>query len=152
MPGLAWVESTFENLHPDEYFKSSDATHKYNCTAFAGGDVTKRWEPLHHWHLRAIRSSHFRALESQYYHEKQYVRCDNGEIEDGYEKIAIYADEWDDWQHAARLREDGWWESKIGNGEDICHRTLECLEGIEYGKVVQFLKRRVNGESECQTK
>jgi hypothetical protein len=32
-------------------------------------------------------------------------------------------------------------ESKLGRGEDIEHRTLEAVEGRNYGKTTTFLKR-----------
>jgi len=69
------------------------------------------------------------------------VRCDNGTLEDGIEKIAIYADSRDEWTHAAHQRDDGWWESKLGDDIDILHSTVECLESLLYGVVVQYLKR-----------
>lgn len=150
MPGLTWVEEMFENLHPDDYYKSSEATSDYNCAAFAGGDMTRWWQPLYYWHPKAVLSSHYGALESQYYHEGDYVRCEDGELEVGYEKIAIYASRMEDWRHAARLGPDGWWESKLGRGEDIRHRTVECLEGVEYGNVIQYLRRRADGDTEGQ--
>ena len=137
---------TFPNLDPTKCKKNSPATGKYNCAAFAGGDTNRWWQPDFHWHEKAVKSVDWRALESQFYHECGYIRCADGALEPGVEKVAIYADASDEWTHAAHQREDGWWESKIGYDVDILHQTLECLYCNLYGTVVQFLKReRPNG-------
>jgi hypothetical protein len=78
-----------------------------------------------------------------------YTPCDTGELEQGYEKIAIYADSMGIPTHAARQKESGVWMSKLGELEDIEHETLGALEGPGYGVVAQIMKRprRKNDES-----
>ena len=56
-------------------------------------------------------------------------------------KVALYADEWGGWTHAARQLADGWWTSKLGPAEDILHRTPSALVGVVYGEVREFMKR-----------
>jgi len=63
-------------------------------------------------------------------------------IEDGWEKIAIFADEQGEPLHAARQLPSGRWTSKLGADVDIEH-DLAALEGDLYGKVACFLKRRL---------
>jgi hypothetical protein len=73
-----------------------------------------------------------------------YVSCDSGDLEEGYEKIAIYMDEDSEVSHMARQLNTGLWTSKCGDLEDIQH-NLEDLEGeygYGYGKVSHFMKRR----------
>lgn len=65
--------------------------------------------------------------------------CDDGQIDSGFEKVAIYA-VGDEVTYAARQLEGGRWVSKLSPDEDIEHR-LQSLEGAFYGKVVQFMKR-----------
>ncbi len=40
-----------------------------------------------------------------------------------------------------RSIESGMWTSKLGKSEDIEHKTLEGLEGEEYGTIECILKR-----------
>ncbi|MEZ2302553.1 MAG: hypothetical protein ACBR13_12385 [Microcoleus sp.] len=69
-----------------------------------------------------------------------YECCDNGDIEPGFQKIAIYTYNGEP-QHAALQEENGMWKSKLGDWEDIQHE----LKGLEnpnyYGVVQQILKR-----------
>ena len=69
--------------------------------------------------------------------------CGNGSLEDGYEKVAIYARD-GELTHAARQLRDGRWTSKLGKYEDIEHDSLEALYGDgygEYGSVAVFMVR-----------
>ena len=78
------------------------------------------------------------------YKSQGFIDSDHNDPEPGFEKVAIYAvkgrDYWE-WTHFARLRPDGWWESKIGEFEDIIHRSTNALAGQEYGTVRIVLKR-----------
>ncbi len=75
-----------------------------------------------------------------------FVVCKlDGSLEDGIEKIAIYADD-NEYMHAARQLESGKWTSKIGKAEDIEHDAPENLAGGRYGQVVKYMKRaRIQG-------
>jgi hypothetical protein len=68
--------------------------------------------------------------------------CDSGDLEAGYQKIALYAISKDDWLHAATQESSGEWSSKLGDGYDIRHKSAECVEGSIYGTVMSFMKRR----------
>ena len=63
------------------------------------------------------------------------------DLEPGVEKVAIYADEHGEPQHAARQLPSGNWTSKIGSLEDIEHNTLRAVEGPMSGTVARILKR-----------
>ena len=56
--------------------------------------------------------------------------CKSREFEAGYDKIAIYTDTDGIVTHAARwwVEDDGW-SSKLGAENDICHHSLEAIEG-----------------------
>lgn len=62
-------------------------------------------------------------------------------LEEGLVKVAIYADEEDIPQHAARQLADGRWVSKLGDLEDIEHTTLDALEEGVVGRVRLYLQR-----------
>lgn len=70
-----------------------------------------------------------------------YRVCSDSGLEEGYEKIAIYALEGSA-THAARQLENGKWTSKLGENIDVEH-TLMGLEGPVYGEVVKILKRKL---------
>ena len=71
-----------------------------------------------------------------------YALCDSNAHEEGYEKIAIY--ELSGWgvQHVARQLKDGSWTSKLGEWEDIRHRSPLSVESDDYGRVSRCMKRR----------
>jgi len=71
-----------------------------------------------------------------------YAICDSSDLEPDFEKLAIYADDTDVPTHMARQLQSGDWTSKLGELEDIQHLTLDQLSGSQYGRVVQFLKRK----------
>ncbi len=71
-----------------------------------------------------------------------YQESDSIELEEGFEKIAIYADKRNEFRHVARQLENGKWTSKLGDWEDIEHNTLKALESPQYGSVKILLKRR----------
>ncbi|MCY3769465.1 MAG: hypothetical protein OXG56_08895 [Gammaproteobacteria bacterium] len=75
----------------------------------------------------------------------RYTTCTDGLVEDGFEKIAIYALN-TKVKHVARQLSNGNWVSKVGQNIDIEHETVEILEGPVYGKVVQYLKRPISNE------
>jgi len=58
-----------------------------------------------------------------------YATCAEDELETGHEKVVLYADDHEEWTHAARPLRDGWWTSKLGPDEDILYRTPQALVG-----------------------
>ena len=73
----------------------------------------------------------------------EYEPCDDGALEDGFEKVAIYALSFTV-THMARQLASGRWTSKLGELEDIEHETPAELEGDIYGIVVQYMRRAIN--------
>jgi hypothetical protein len=71
-----------------------------------------------------------------------YAVCPDGELESGFEKVALFADAHGRPKHAAKQLPNGKWSSKLGLEEDISH-ILWGLEGADYGNVVQYLKRQI---------
>jgi len=73
-----------------------------------------------------------------------YVACTDGELEDGFQKIAIYAEFIGGIPtptHAAIQLDDGRWASKIGDFEDIEHLTVEDLTCPSYGSPALYMRR-----------
>jgi hypothetical protein len=80
----------------------------------------------------------------------QYQEYENAELEPGFEKIAIYHNEYSPdcpVSHVARQQSDGTWTSKLGPDEDIEHNSPVALEGNTlffpnaYGKVALIMRR-----------
>src|SRR5438128_9109601 len=134
----------FPNLDFSSTRKTSEADGDYNCIAWAAGDDARKWWPDRnqqaYWPRGVARESTLNAFVEAF-RTLGYEPCDSGEAEQGFEKIAIYADAAGRPTHAAReLVGEGKWTSKLGNWIDISHQ-LDSLNGTAYGSVIQFLKR-----------
>ena len=96
--------------------------------------------PDSYWPFQAVSSDPLEAMVLAY-QEKGYEKCDSPDLEASFIKVAIYVGP-EGPRHVAVQLESGHWTSKLGALEDICHDTLACLEGKEYGKAQVFLKKR----------
>ena len=133
------------NLIAGEFEVASQATKQYNCVAWALGDDTKWWdtEPEGHWPPNVPRewtlANLMKVLELQ-----GFERCDNADLEEAFEKIAVYTRQDGTLTHVARQRPNGVWTSKLGESVDIEHQ-LHGLEdaspGAYYGAATVFLRR-----------
>jgi len=144
---LRHLEEIFPNLAASGYSPKSKKSHVYNCIAYAAGDEARKWagyrEVGYHWPEGAKEGYALDALVSAF-EELEYVVCDSDFLEADYEKVALYVDTDGIWTHAAKQCEDGRWTSKLGNWEDIIHRTPQAVAGPDpaYGEVACFMKRR----------
>ena len=113
----------------------------YNCIAFTAGDTKRNWWPneMAHWPedvpIKETVNSFLKLYQSL-----GYINCNDGSLENDFEKVAIYALK-NKVTHAARQLPNGNWVSKIGHNVDVEHVTVEKLDGPLYGKVVRYLKR-----------
>ena len=137
---LRHLEDRFPNLSSSQYGKTSDQNGLYNCIAYAAGDTSTWWDNKAYWPQKAKKGKTTQHLVGVY-RTLGYQVCDNGELEEGFEKVTIYANRIGNWKHAAKQLENGHWSSKLGEEEDIFHSTPKALEGEIYGAVAQFLKR-----------
>lgn len=141
-------QSDFPNLNNSGSTITSPKANRYNCIAWAAGDVTNWWWPfsltgVSYWPQGVPRQA---TVESfiQAFGTRGFVECADGLLEDGIEKIALYAKMINSVlmpTHAARQLESGRWTSKLGPLEDIDHPTLEAVSGPFYGDVVAYLSR-----------
>jgi hypothetical protein len=142
-------EAVFPNLQREDYRVTSKEDWVYNCIAHAAGRDDMPWWPVEagtegvFWPDGVVRECTLEAFISAYA-TIDYIPCGGPEIEEGFEKIAIYVDEKGEPTHAAKQLPNGRWSSKLGDWEDIEHGTLESLEGKgAYGRVAQIMKRRI---------
>jgi hypothetical protein len=137
------IEAIFPLLNPSNYTITSSATPKYNCLAWAVGDISQWWEtgvPTkgYYW-PPGIGQDDSPEQWAEIFQRHGYALTPDRGYEKGFERVAIYADD-EGAQHVARQLQDGRWTSKLGNLSDIEHEALEILEGA-YGKVTLVLKR-----------
>jgi hypothetical protein len=124
-----------------------------NCIAHAAGDEENKWDPNNnvdgrYWPDDIPCNLELETFVRLYEKECGYLVCDNGNLEDGFEKIAIY---WNfnpeeqkvEVTHAARQLPSGKWISKLGPMDDIIHNTVAGVGGLwpAYGTVAKFMKR-----------
>ena len=141
--------SQFPKLIAFEY--KSEPTARYNCIAFAAGVDNEWWDPAGVWPSHVGLEDTVSNLVAVYEHYG-FELCNDGAVEAGFDKLAIYAtDNGVVYQHAARLADDGKWWSKMGPDDDIAHPTLECLESPHFGRVVKFMRRPKSGSAHRAT-
>jgi hypothetical protein len=138
------LEDVFPGLRGQPYQIKSPRDEKYNCIAFAAGDVHNWWWPdaagEDTWPTGAPLVETVEAFRDAFA-TLGYVVCDDERIEAGHEKVALFALAGAP-KHAARQLPNGRWVSKLGLGQDIEH-ALHDLTGMVYGSVVVLMKRPV---------
>jgi hypothetical protein len=139
--------STFPGLARGGYSTTSLADKRYNCIAHAASDNEHWWWPVPadvqevYWPAGVARQETLSAFRDAFA-SLGYVECRGADLEPGYEKIAVFANDQGVPLHAARQRPEGAWTSKLGELEDIDH-ALDDLEGEAYGSVALVMKRPI---------
>jgi hypothetical protein len=136
--------SAFPNLTPFNHRIVGPTNAKFNCIAWACDDTQRWWQPgpFYYWPIPCEPTEYWTvdnllaALATA-----GFIKCEGGELEAGFEKLAIYAHSISEYTHAARQLPSGNWTSKLGKGELIEHDTPDAVAGGAYGSIVQFMKR-----------
>ena len=149
MRRLRRLEAYLPGLDGSDYRITSPRTDVYNCIAWVLGVDDQWWAPgepgVLYWPEslpRDERVSTFLAL----FGSQGFEPCDDGEIEGGFEKIALFA-EGETFTHVALQLETGRWTSKLGENCDIEHelddlvRRRSPFADYRYGEVVGFMRR-----------
>ena len=144
------LEQAIPVLVDANYEVTSDEDPSYNCAAWAVYSATFWLDPTPQdpcvWPEGLPRSDVSIGNFARAYELPGYTRCDDGSLEEGFDKIVIYG-LFGEFQHVARQMEDGRWASKCGGLEDIVHDTPEDLEGDAdaedgYGEIAIFMHRQ----------
>jgi hypothetical protein len=142
---LPSIIAAFPRLRNDGVRITSPEDYRYNCIAFAAGDVSRFWWPdvngQAYWPPSVQRTETLTSFIAAY-RTLGYSDCPDGSFEEGFEKIAIYVSHQNTPTHAARQLRDGRWTSKLGPAEDIKHDTVNGVSGQQYGQVAAYMKRR----------
>src|SRR5262249_47589624 len=130
----------------------SKATTRYNCIAWAAGVQTQWWWPdramvarkLCYWPPKVPIELSFDAF-FQAYGTLGYQQCNDGDLEAGYEKVAIFGKRNAfgvlEPTHAALKCADGRWTRKRGPHKDEEQNTLDAVDGQTYGAAVHYRRR-----------
>lgn len=141
------IEEIFPALSRGGYQITSPIDKRYNCIAHATGDSANWWWPFPadvkevFWPAGVTRAESLAAFRDAF-GTLGYTECSGEELEPGFEKIALFANDQAVPLHAARQQASGRWTSKLGEREDIEH-ALRDLEGEAYGTVVLIMQRRL---------
>ena len=136
------LASQFPFLAAEGFTETSPPATGYNCIAWAAGRTDEWWWPAptgaYSWPDGVPRTE---TLDSFLlaFQTLGYVECDHGDLELGFEKVALYVAQGKP-SHAARQLPGGRWTSKLGKWIDITH-SLRGLVGPTYGQVAAFMKR-----------
>ncbi len=136
----------FPNSANDHFLITSPQTTSYNCIAWAFGDDTRWYWPdignIYYWPEGIPREEKIEFF-IQLFESIGYEQCDDGNLDAGYNKIAIYTDAFGKPTHAARQLESGLWTSKLGQNWDVGHTIFSMSDGY-YGNVAVYMKRGNN--------
>ena len=132
----------FPNTKISGFIETSKRTANYNCIAWACGDDTKWYWPENNYFWPDDIPFNTKLDSFILLFEKiGYKQCNNEDLEEEFEKIAIYTDTNNEPQHAARQLISGLWTSKLGTNIDVSHTILAMADGL-YGNVAVFMKRK----------
>lgn len=150
---LTLLKTNFPKLLSDPSFKiTSKPTTEYNCISWAmvRSDCwtqcpagVKIFDGVSWWPPEAENGLNISCLIDAF-EKVGHIRCENGNLETGFRKVALYSDQNNCWTHAARLLRTGFWTSKLGAWIDIQHGTPYTIEGPAYGSVYCFMKIQVS--------
>lgn len=137
---VGWIQHELPELAAAGCAVTSPPDRRYNCIAWAAGTTAEWWEdtPGYRWPV-SNRSPRIESLE-EVFCSLGYKRCESEEREEGFEKVALYADG-DVWTHASRQMPNGGWKSKLGMEEDVVHPTARSASGKSYGTVYCIMRR-----------
>jgi hypothetical protein len=132
-----FYDRDFPNLRTHGWRRTSEPAN-YNCIAYAAADTSRYWwpnlffpEPTDDYWPGNVPHEETVAAFVQAFATCGYAICDGGELEPGFEKVALYALHGVP-RHAALQQEDGSWRSKLGPHEDI----ETTLEGLRKAKTI----------------
>jgi len=134
------LKDLFPNLSDENYQITSPVTVDYNCIAWAAHNSRHWWQPGVYWPTEVSRDDCGIGALVAAFAKLGFKECSDGDLENGFEKVALYGSGMM-YTHAARQLSDGQWTSKLGQLEDITHTTPDVIAGGDYGEVVQFMKR-----------
>lgn len=133
-------------MQDSKFLVTSPATAIYNCIAWAMG-LNDRWvdpainSPGHWWPPIPERDCNPNSLVKAFEY-MGFIQCSNGNIETGFDKVALYKRE-ANWTHAARILMDNEYHSKMGGAWNIHHSSGNVFKDSIYGEVYTYMRRPI---------
>jgi hypothetical protein len=119
----------YPSLRESTHNITSLPTDEYNCVAWVSRELNRWYEPGICWPAGVPEpvdaASDLESYVALFEHWG-YERCCDGSYEDGFLKVALYADG-QSFQHVAKQLRDGTWSSKAGTLHDLRHASLDAL-------------------------
>lgn len=146
---LIHLELRYSSLSSNYYKRTSNRTSEYNCVAYSADDLDRPWWPVpyqapYYWPIENKEEDESLDEFIEAFNFLGFACCNDGNLEKGFRKIAIFLDEDGMPNHMAKQLPDGNWSSKCGDLEDIEH-ALQSLQGKPsakegYGDIIKFMK------------
>src|SRR5687767_11400380 len=127
----------FPRLTAANHRITSPSTPDYNCIAWSVGDTEHWWQPGVFWPIPSPKDGFGIEALTEAMKNQGFTGCETGLLEEGFQKVALYATS-AFYTHAARQLPSGKWTSKLGRMEDIEHDSSDDVAGGVYGSVVMF--------------
>src|SRR5690349_13603306 len=132
------LKRRFPRLAATEISVTSEETTDYNCLAWVLGGRAHWIPPVlidddlgHYPWPEGVPRENTQTAWMMALQAYGFSQCDNGALEQGRDKVAIYFNEETEEIHFALQQPSGSWTSKIGRWEDISHE-LDGLTGERY--------------------
>ncbi len=133
----------FPNTFNEPFIVTSPQTSSYNCIAWAFDDNTKWYWPdpddMYFWPNNIPRTVEITSF-IELYKLIGYEICNSSLLENGFEKVALFLDNFDSPTHAAKQLSNGYWTSKLGCEYDIQH-SINSMNNSVYGNAKIFMSR-----------
>ena len=129
---MVYWSNDFPGSLTSPFLVTSPQSRAYNCIAYAYGDLSRAYWPskTFYWPNHIVRSEHLNSF-IDLFNSIGYVLCDNGILEPGFEKVAIFGLNQNTTKHAAKQLLTGQWSSKLGANYDVSH-NIQSMEGGIY--------------------
>ncbi|MGZ5481192.1 MAG: DUF7689 domain-containing protein [Pyrinomonadaceae bacterium] len=139
------IEQLFPKLCGTPWAIKSRKTRRYNCLAWAAREKHRRWDFTKgaYWPPGVKRLSGIAYLVGAYLAEGFSVSNQSAcqSYDSTSDSIVLYERNLIG-MHAARLLANGMWSSKLGDLEDVQHKTPEDISGTRYGNPIVYMKRK----------
>lgn len=136
----------FPHLKIGSFEVTSPQDARYNCIAWAA-NITSLWMWPGAYFPTGKPSDISLSSFIKEFKSRGFTCCVSSKFEQGFEKVAIFANNNNEVTHMARQLNETRWTSKIGRNWDISHE-LTALRGPQYGEIFQIMKRDlVNGQT-----
>lgn len=122
---------------------TSPETPRYNCVAFAAGDMSRWWWPdeigIAFWPSGCLRLASLQAFQMAF-ETVGYELCGSSDYDPTKDRVAIFHKDHSPTHAARQIHPSGMWASKLGRWYDVEH-AVEGVCGQCYGQIAFLMER-----------